>query len=369
MKCIGIDLGTTNTVAAVARNVFDIDPQAGAILPSVVAFPPSGATIVGSAARRRRPIDPKNTIASAKRLIGRGSLGIETTHFRRRYPEFELVEAGKDLAFKTRAGVFTPVDIAAKIVATVLDAMPEPHDELVGVIAVPSMFLTEHREATLEAAHTAGLANARVIDEPLATALACRKRDSQTRYAAVYDMGGGTFDVAVVDCSAPSLRMLAHGGDLYLGGDDVDRGLAEWAAHEILERHNWNLHDDRDVFTRLIGECERAKARLRQLERTRIDLTRVDPASPLSTEELWIDSGTMTELTSNLVGHSFVICDKVLKDAGLKAADIDDVFVAGGATLLPAVQRGIEGYFGKPVRYPFHPMHIVAIGASMATDA
>jgi molecular chaperone DnaK len=367
MKRIGIDLGTTNTVAAIDGTVLDLDPLRAEILPSTVAFPPSGATVVGSAARRRRPIDPRNTIFSAKRLIGRVWSSLAANKFRARYPSFLLVETGDNaIGFKTRAGKFTATDIAAMVLKTVASRTPAPAKKVEAIIAVPSLFEREHREATLEAGRKAGFGDVRIIDEPLATALAYQsKLRSRVRNAAVYDFGGGTFDLAIVDCSTGGPRVLGHGGDLYLGGDDIDYGLANWAADHVLETFRWDMRNDPEVFSRLIAACEDAKIRLQMEERARIDLTRVDPASPLATQEVWLDRALVAKLAQELVGRSFVICDQVLKNVGITAKDVDAVFVAGGATLLPVIREGIEGYFGHPVEYAFHPMHIVALGASL----
>ena len=370
MKRIGIDLGTTNTVAAIGGTVLNLDPLGDAILPSTVAFPPSGATVVGSAARRRRPIDPRNTIFSAKRLIGRSWSSLSANKFRARYPSFVLIEAKENaVGFKTRSGTFTATDIASMVLKTVLSRTPAPAKNIEAVIAVPSLFEKAHREATLEAGRKAGFGDVRIIDEPLATAFAYQsKLKSTVRNAAVYDFGGGTFDLAIVDCSTKEPRVLGHGGDLYLGGDDIDHGLANWAADYVLETYRWDMRNDPEVFARLITACEDAKIRLQKEDRARIDLTRVDPASPLATHEVWLDRALVAKLAHELVGRSFVICDQVLKNTGITARDVDAVFVAGGATLLPVIQEGIEGYFGHPVEYAFHPMHIVALGASSTED-
>jgi len=371
MKRIGIDLGTTNTVAAIGGTVLNLDPFSGEILPSTVAFPPSGATVVGSAARRRRPIDPRNTIFSAKRLIGRSWSSLAANKFRARYPSFVLAETSAGgIGFKTRAGTFTATDIAAMVLKTVIGQTPAPAKKLEAVIAVPSLFEREHREATLDAGRKAGFGDVRIVDEPLATAFAYTSGlERSVRKAAVYDFGGGTFDLAIVDCSEKEPRVLGHGGDLYLGGDDIDHGLANWAADHVLETYRWDMRNDPEVFARLIAACEDAKIRLQKEERARIDLTRVDPASPLATQEVWLDRPLVAKLARELVGRSFVICDQVLKKVGITARDVDAVFVAGGATLLPVIQEGIEGYFGHPVEYAFHPMHIVALGASLHADA
>ena len=369
MKTIGIDLGTTNTVAASSGQVFELDGQTGALLPSVVAFPPNGARVVGSAASRRRPIDPHNTLFSTKRLIGRKWFSQDILEFKNRY-DFDLVE-GEDATpeFKTRSGLFSPTDIAASLLQRVCQYSSADFDEAAAVITVPSMFGQAERKATHEAATLAGMASVDIIDEPTAVALAYRSaRGKEFGRAAVYDFGGGTFDLAVVDGRRGMLRVLASGGDLYLGGDDIDQGLAKWAAEKVAEEHHWDLRTESQTYARLVAECEQAKIRLSNSSETHIDLTRVDPVSPVASATLTIDSKLVASLTAALVQRTFVICDEVLRAAGVQSKDLDALFVAGGALQLPSMKEAVEQYFDKEIEFPFHPMQVVAIGASLAGD-
>lgn len=367
MKQIGIDLGTTNTVAAVDGHVVEVAKDRSALLPSVVAFPPSGATLVGVDARRRKTIDVKNTIFSAKRIIGRKWYSADTAEFKKRYT-FDLVEKDDGPAFETRAGVFTPEEIAVKV----LDRVAK-HDlvaPIVGsfktVVAVPSLFGHDEREATRKAAENAGFKKVEIIDEPSATAAAYLSRRAQKiTYAAVYDFGGGTFDLAIVDCASTPYRVLAHEGDLYLGGDDVDFNLALWVVDEVLRTHGWDLKNEPSTFARLVVECERVKVAMGDSESCALDLMQVDPAAPASVSTIEIKRETLDALSENLVMRTFVLCDQVLKKAGLKAEQMDAVFVAGGGTLLSSVRKGVENFFQKRIEYPFNPMQIVAIGASL----
>ena len=369
MKIVGIDLGTTNTVAAIDREVFQVDPVGGPLLPSVVAFPPTGFRMVGTEARRRRPIDPQNTIFSTKRLIGRKWASADVKEFMKRY-DFELVKDDEDLpAFKTRGGTFNPVDVATMILERVGHFSERNLAELTAIITVPSMFREAGREATREAGEQAGLSKVEIIDEPTAVANAYTSLNpGVAKTAAVYDFGGGTFDLAVVDCSQVRLKVLGYGGDLYLGGDDIDKQLAEWAADQVLKAHNWDLRSEREVYARLLAECEQAKIRLSGEAQTRIDLTRVDPSSPFAAMELVIHQELLAELVGELVARTFVICDQVMRDAGVKPRDLDALFVAGGATQLSLIKNQVEKYFDKPIKYAFHPMHTVAIGSSVATS-
>ena len=220
----------------------------------------------------------------------------------------------------------------------------------------------------MAAAKHAGFAEARVIAEPVATAIAYLSRGQQgVRHCAVYDLGGGTFDLACLDCSKRPLEILSHGGDLYLGGDEIDRGIADWVAEKVLQQYNWDLTEDQAVRARLVVECEQAKIRLTENEATLVDLRRVDPAAPAASHRVELSRQIVTDLASDLVRRTFTLCDEVIRNAGLSPSKIDALFVAGGTTLLPTVRDGLQAYFGKPVGYAFHPMYTVAIGASIAT--
>ncbi len=366
MSTLGIDLGTTNTVAAVRFEVVPLALEDGEpILPSVVAYPPSGVTLVGSRARRRRAIDPKNTIYSSKRFIGRRWGSAEAEELARRYP-FDLIEgADGGIAFKTRGGYLDATDIAATILQTV---HREATAEIArAVVSVPSRFGREQREATVEAVHRAGFGEVSLIDEPVATATAYLAGGiPPVQYAVVYDLGGGTFDMALVNCRHRPFRVLAHGGDLFLGGDDIDRAIAGWAADEVSRRHRWDLRDDPLVFDRLIAASERAKIELANEGAGRIEMSSVDPAAPAAAEHLSLDAPLLESLALDLVYRSFVICDAVLADAGVRADQVEEIFLAGGTTRLPMVSGAVARYFGRTPRADHDPMVVVALGASLA---
>lgn len=368
MIILGIDLGTTNTVVAKEGTVLPVDSDGACMLPSVVAFPPSGATLVGRKARRRRAIDPTNTIFSAKRLIGRTWLSEETKEFQTRYP-LELIEADGAPCFKTRAGTFSPSQIGSVVLTAAHSCGNINPDDAMVVITVPTMFGQPHRDATLDAARRAGFHNVELINEPVAVARAYVNHLAQRPdLAAVYDFGGGTFDLAIVDCSKNPLQVVGHGGDLYLGGDDIDQKLAAWAAQEVLRRHGWDLRSDGSIYSRLVVECERAKIRLCSEQSTVIDLTQVDPAAPGSCRTLNLTAADAQKFASELVQRSFILCDEALHQAGLSVERIGAVFPAGGMTLLPTVKQGIEAYFRRPVEHIFSAMQVVAMGASQALD-
>jgi molecular chaperone DnaK len=185
------------------------------------------------------------------------------------------------------------------------------------------------------------------------------------RRAAVYDLGGGTFDLAVVDCTGPSARVLGHGGDAYLGGDDVDQAVADWAASEVLRLYGWDLRRDPIVLDRLMVQCERAKVRLGFAQEARIELAQIDPAAPLAAHGVVLGREHFDQLCRELVNRTFGVCDQVLRDSGVTVRDIDAVFLSGGSTLLPSVRDGVARYFGKLPRCDHDPMEVVAVGASL----
>lgn len=368
MMTLGIDLGTTNTVAAIEAKVLALDSSGTFLFPSVVAYLPNGAIIVGHGARRRRAIDPRNTIFSAKRLIGRTWNSSDTSEFLRRYP-FDVAESDGHPVFKTRAGDVSPTQIASAILAAVRKATRVDPDNVIAVVTVPSMFTDAHRTATLRAAELAGFVNVEIISEPIAVAQAHLSRlTNRPSLAAVYDFGGGTFDLAIVDCSDRKIRLVAHSGDLYLGGDDVDAQLRRWAVHEVMQQYGWDLQTDPAVFARLLVECERAKIRLADVDETDLDLTQVDLAAPSSCLSVRLSRQVTDQYAQDLVQRTFILCDDVLRKAGVKATQVDAVFPAGGTTLLPAVKAGIATYFGRPVLHTCNPLQLVAIGASLALE-
>ena len=363
-KTVGIDLGTTNTVVARNFEALPID-GIGCVMPSAVAFPPSGAIVVGRAARRRRAMDPKNTILSAKRIIGARWRSSYTTQFRDHYP-YDLVEGPDGRAvFNTRTGLVCPVEIAATVLREACELTKCSAADVHAVVTAPVGFDKRRREATALAVSKAQFASVRVIEEPIATALAYLSRSS-LKYAFVYDLGGGTFDAAVVDCSSYPFRVIGHGGDPYLGGDDVDRTIALHVADRTLVRDGWDLSSDAVTFDRLVQACELAKCELSESEQAAIAIPSVDPAAPESCGIIPISRDEVEQLTFDLVRRTFVVCDEVLAQAGVKARDMEAIFLAGGSTRLPGLSGYIESYFGKRPRSDLDPLQVVGLGASLA---
>ena len=363
-KTVGIDLGTTNTVVARNFEALNMEGQ-GCVMPSAIAYPPGGSTLVGRAARRRRAMDPKNTILSAKRIIGARWHSSYIKQFRQHYP-YDLIETDQgEPAFQTRAGIISPVDVGAAVVRGLCELTNCPTQDVHAVVTAPVGFDQRRRDATMRAVQNARFATVRAIEEPIATALAYLNR-SNLRHAFVYDLGGGTFDAAVVDCSRYPFRVVGHGGDPYLGGDDVDRTIALHVADRTLSRDGWDLSNDAVTFDRLVHACEMAKRELSESEQASIAIPSVDPAAPESCGVITITQDEVQQLTLDLVRQTFGICDEVLAQASVRARDIDAVFLAGGSTLLPGLRSYVSQYFGKRPRYDLDPMQVVSLGASLA---
>lgn len=366
MRRLGIDLGTTNTVACVEDRVLAIGDQGATMVPSVVAFLPNKTVSVGSAARRRRAIDGANTIFSSKRIIGCCYHERQTQEFQERYP-FPILDRGDDRpVFTTRAGEKTPEEIAAHLLSHIGGRLQGLSSDLEVVITVPTGFGTDRRAATLEAARLAGIPDPYLVDEAQAAACAYHGDPDVTGTVAVYDLGGGTFDVSILDCGASRMKVLAQASQPFLGGDDIDRVIADWVAEETLKAHNWDLRNYGEVEIRLLAECERAKIQLSTTNETEIDLTQVDPDYPGALAGLTIRRHVMDELCLDLVRRSFSSCDDALSQAGLRAGDLRAVLLAGGTTRLPMIQRAVEGYFGRTGLVQFDPTEVVAIGGAAA---
>jgi molecular chaperone DnaK len=263
----------------------------------------------------------------------------------------------------------TPTQIASKLIDKTFAAQQALRGDSRVVITVPAAFEAEARRATLQAAQLAGLRDIAIIEEPIATALAYTTlRNARAGRAVVYDLGGGTFDLAVVDCQTRPARVISHAGDPYLGGDDIDHALAGWAAQMVLAQHKWDLRSSPEVFDRLLVQCERAKVRLGIATSTHVALAQVDPAAPAAAESVTLTRATLEHLAQIFVQRTFLLCDEVLRDAGLRPSEIDTVYLAGGATSMPLVRDGVARYFSTLPHCEFDPMEVVAIGASLLPE-
>ncbi|WP_017942412.1 MULTISPECIES: Fe-S protein assembly chaperone HscA [unclassified Thioalkalivibrio] len=358
----GIDLGTTHSLVATVRSgEADTlpDEQGRHILPSVVHYAADGVS-VGHAAAEHAADDPHNTIASVKRLIGRGAADVATLSgelpFRLKTGESSVPR------IETAAGDKTAVEVSAEILQT-LRARAEATlgDELEGVvITVPAYFDDAQRQATRDAAQLAGLNVFRLISEPTAAAVAYGLDQGEESIIAVYDLGGGTFDISILQLRRGVFEVLATGGDSALGGDDIDRAIADW----LLNQAGMAGETDPQRLRRVLLAARKAKEALTDAASTPVEVVRAD-GSTWSGE---MGRDTLVELARPLLERTMTACRQVLADAGLEPGAIDEVVLVGGSTRMPAVREAVEGYFGRTPHAGIDPDRVVAIGAAQQAD-
>ena len=358
----GIDLGTTHSLVATVRSgEADTlpDEQGRHILPSVVHYAADGVS-VGHAAAEHAADDPHNTIASVKRLIGRGAADVATLSgelpFRLKTGESSVPR------IETAAGDKTAVEVSAEILQT-LRARAEATlgDELEGVvITVPAYFDDAQRQATRDAAQLAGLNVFRLISEPTAAAVAYGLDQGEESTIAVYDLGGGTFDISILQLRRGVFEVLATGGDSALGGDDIDRAIADW----LLNQAGMAGETDPQRLRRVLLAARKAKEALTDAASTPVEVVRAD-GSTWSGE---MGRDTLVELARPLLERTMTACRQVLADAGLEPGAIDEVVLVGGSTRMPAVREAVEGYFGRTPHAGIDPDRVVAIGAAQQAD-
>lgn len=369
MRALGIDFGASTTAVATwergeARLL--VDPTGAKITPSVVAFLPGGRELVGTDASLRLRIDPKNAIQSAKRVVGLPWFDRSTVDYRDYFAanEFKKDDDGM-LRYVTRAGEFTAADIARhqfKWIRYYDEFAPNVHISC--TLTVPPSFLDVQKEALRSAAVESGFQQVTLIHEPYAAALPYVGEEESRRLVAVYDLGGGTFDIAVLEVGAGAHRVLAAGGDAYLGGDDIDRVLAELLVKRVLAEFQWDLSSSPESFQSLRLAARNAKVRLSFEDSATISLQQVDPA--LAGKHIKVHSEELERAAYELVQGTFIACDDVLGEAGIVARQIDQVILAGGSTYLPMVRRAVEQYFGTTPLTRIAADEVVARGAAMA---
>ncbi|WP_028995544.1 Fe-S protein assembly chaperone HscA [Azonexus hydrophilus] len=353
---VGIDLGTTNSLVATVRSGIAVclnDEQGRPLLPSVVHYNADGSTVVGYDARKDQAVDPKNTIVSVKRFMGRGKHDI--AHIESM--AYDFVDAPGMVKLKTQAGIKSPVEVSAEILKT-LKARAEAGlgGELVGaVITVPAYFDDAQRQATKDAAKLAGLNVLRLLNEPTAAAIAYGLDNGAEGVYAVYDLGGGTFDISILKLTKGVFEVMATGGDSALGGDDFDHRIFCWVIEQG-KLQPLSAADGRLLMMR----CREAKEFLTK-----------NPEAPitarLSTGEmvdLKLDVATFAEITRTLVSKTLQPVKKALRDAGLRADDVKGVVMVGGATRMPQIQKAVGDFFGQEPLTNLDPDKVVALGAA-----
>lgn len=373
---LGIDLGTTNSVVAVARGGgIEVvpTPKGQRLHPSVVAFKPSGEVAVGLSARLRRVIDPRNTIFSVKRLMGR-PFGDRALARAIEHLPYRVVE-GPDMEplVVTRGGQKSPVEISSMVLAHLRQLAEEHVGHAIGecVVTVPANFNDGQREATRRAAAAAGFEVLRVLNEPTAAALAHGMGRKLDQRVAVFDMGGGTFDLTVLAVRGEVFEVLATGGDPFLGGDDMDHVLAEMLAQQFLEQHRIDLRAWPDAYALLLIAAEQIKAKLSSEDEasgTLNELAHGPGGAPLSLD-FCVTRAELEARIDPLVERAMELCEMVLAEAGVSAHNVDEVVLVGGTTRVPLVRRRVADAFGRTPRADLDPMEVVARGAALQAAA
>lgn len=370
-KIIGIDLGTTNSVVAVIEGgepTVIPTAEGSRILPSVVAFNKNGERLVGQTAKRQAVINAENTVYSIKRFIGRRFEEVETE---RHMVPFEVSKgSGGDARVKipVNGREYSPQEISAMILAK-LKADAEAYlGESVSqaVITVPAYFNDSQRQATKDAGRIAGLEVLRIINEPTAAALAYGLDKKENETILVFDLGGGTFDVSLLEVGGGVIEVKSTNGDTHLGGDDWDESIVNWAADEFLKDQGIDLRQDRQALQRLREAAEKAKIELSSVMETEINLPYItaDASGPKHLQ-LKLNRSKFEQLTEHLVKRLSGPFNSALKDANLKTSDIDEVILVGGATRMPMVQDLIRSLINKEPHKGVNPDEVVAIGAAI----
>jgi molecular chaperone DnaK len=370
-KVIGIDLGTTNCCVAVLEGgAVQIIPnkEGGRTAPSVVGFTDKDERLVGQIAKRQAVTNPVNTLYAVKRLIGRKYNAPEVEKMRKTVP-FEIVPAPNgDAHIKVVDRVFSPPEVSA----IVLQRLKLAAEEFLGtkvteaIITVPAYFDDMQRQATRDAGKIAGLDVERIINEPTAAALAYGFGKSKSERVAVYDLGGGTFDISILEINDGVFEVLATSGNTFLGGEDFDQRIINWLVEDFHTKNGIDLKDDRLALQRLKEAAERAKCELSSVNETAINLPFVaaDSAGPKHINAT-LTRDRFEELVRDLVESSVEPCEKALSDAGLKPSDIDKVILVGGQTRSPIIARTVSSVFGKEPSAEINPDEVVAMGAAI----
>jgi len=369
-KIIGIDLGTTNSVAAVMEGgTPKIIPTAegGNLVPSVVAVTKNGERVVGVLARRQAITNPENTIFSVKRLIGRTYEDPEVQRDVKLLP-YKIVKAGNGIKVKMGDKEYTPQEISAMILQKIkADAEAYLGEKVeAAVITVPAYFNDSQRQATKDAGQIAGLEVKRIINEPTAASLAYGLDKKKNEKIAVYDLGGGTFDITILEIGDGVFEVKATNGDTHLGGDDFDQRIMDYILDEFKKSEGIDLRNDRMALQRVKEAAEKAKVELSSATETEINLPFItaDASGPKHLN-MKLTRARIESLTRELVEKTISPIEAALKDAKLKPADIDEVILVGGQTRMPLVQETVRKFFGKEPNHSVNPDEVVAMGAAI----
>ncbi|MGW8179969.1 MAG: molecular chaperone DnaK, partial [bacterium] len=370
-KVIGIDLGTTNSCMAVieAGDPKVIENAEGSrTTPSVVALSKTNERHVGQVAKRQAVTNPDNTIFSIKRLMGRKYSDPEVEKDKKLLP-YKIVNAANSDAHVQMGGkTYSPPEISAMILQKLKTDAESKLGEKISqaVITVPAYFNDSQRQATKDAGKVAGLEVLRIINEPTAAALAYGLDKKEEETVAVYDLGGGTFDISILELGEGTFQVKSTNGDTHLGGDDFDQRVVDWMVTEFKKEQGIDLGQDRMALQRLKEAAEKAKCELSTLQQTEINLPFVTAdANGPKHFAMTLTRAKLEQLVGDLVDNTEQPCKQALADAGLKPADIGDVILVGGQTRMPAVIEKVKKIFGKEPNKGVNPDEVVAIGAAI----
>src|SRR3989442_11449428 len=369
-KVIGIDLGTTNSVVAVIEGgqpTVIANEEGGRTTPSVVAFTDEGERLVGAIAKRQAVTNPKGTIYSIKRFMGRR---IEEVPEEIRLVPYDVVKGKEAMAAVRVAGKeYTPPEISAMILQKLKGAAEAYLGQPVSaaVITVPAYFNDAQRQATKDAGKIAGLDVKRIINEPTAAALAYGLDKKKDETIAVYDFGGGTFDISILEVGAGVIEVKATNGDTHLGGDNIDQRLIDWLVAEFKKKNNIDLSKDKMALQRLKDAAEKAKIELSQMMETEINLPFITAGAsgPIHMEEK-LTRTRLEQMMNDLLERSMKPVKQALEDAKMSPNDIQEVVLVGGSTRIPKVQSLVRNFFGgKEPHKGVNPDEVVAVGAAI----
>jgi molecular chaperone DnaK len=371
-KIIGIDLGTTNSCVAVMEGnepVVIANDEGRRTTPSIVAFMPNGERKVGDPAKRQAITNPTKTIASIKRFMGHRYSELQANHEIER-ASYKVVRGDNDTV---RVAIDDRNYTAQEISAMVLQKMKKVAEDFLGqgvveaVITVPAYFNDSQRQATKEAGEIAGLTVRRIINEPTAAALAygMDKRNKDMKIA-VYDLGGGTFDISIMELGDGVFEVKSTNGDTHLGGDDFDYVIMDWLAAEFKSQENIDLRKDPMALQRLKDASEKAKIELSSGQETEINLPYITAIDGVPKHLVMkLTRSKFEQIADQLVQRTLEPCRLAMKDAGIKVSDIDEVILVGGSTRIPKIQEVVEAFFGKKPNKGVNPDEVVAIGAAI----
>jgi molecular chaperone DnaK len=369
-KIIGIDLGTTNSVVAVMEGgepVVITNPEGGRLTPSVVGFTKSGERLVGQVAKRQAVTNPENTVFSIKRFMGRR---VDEVSEESKMVPYHVVRDGDHVVVKVEGTdkPFTPPEISAMILQKLKQAAEDYLGQAVtkAVITVPAYFNDAQRQATKDAGKIAGLEVLRIVNEPTAAALAYGLDKKKNETIAVYDFGGGTFDISILEVGEGVVEVKSTNGDTHLGGDNLDQRVIEWITAEFKKQEGIDLSKDRMALQRLKEAAEKAKMELSTVMETDISLPFItaDATGPKHLS-MKLTRAKFESLVDDLLQKTMGPCKQALADAGVQPAAIDEVVLVGGSTRIPRVQQLVKDMFGKDPHKGVNPDEVVAIGAAV----